>query len=99
MRRFGERGVARLVLHEIAHVIDFALVTDRRAAVLDAGTPPGYGCEAGVMGGCTSVPERFAESFAKWATSDIGVDLDVGYKVPPPSSLDDWGRPLAQLDG
>ena len=39
--------------------------------------------------------ERFAESFAKWATGDIGVDLYLGYKVPPPDDLAGWGAPLA----
>jgi hypothetical protein len=99
MRRFGERGVARLVLHELGHVVDFAIVPTAVERTLDAQTPQGYGCEEGMLGGCTSVPERFAESFAKWATNDIGVDLDLGYKVPPPSSLDDWGLPLVALAG
>ena len=41
--------------------------------------------------------ERFAESFAKWASGDIGVDLYLGYKVPPPDDLANWGAPLAAL--
>jgi hypothetical protein len=39
-----------------------------------------------------------AESFAKWALGDIGINLEIGYKVPPPSApLDVWGAPLARL--
>jgi hypothetical protein len=67
-------------------------------ATLQAGIPAGYGCEQGTSGACATAPERFAESFAKWATGDIGVDLYIGYKVPPPSpTLDAWGAPLARL--
>jgi hypothetical protein len=52
---------------------------------------PGYGA-------CANREERFAETFAKWAIGDIGVNLDIGYKVPPPSvALDVWGQPLARL--
>ena len=58
----------------------------------------GYGCDEGVSGACADEAERFAESFAKWALGDIGVNLEIGYKVPPPSApLDVWGAPLARL--
>jgi hypothetical protein len=98
MQRFGPRGVARTVLHELGHVVDFALVTDELAAALDAGIPRGLGCEQGKLGACAAPPERFAESFAKWALGDIGVNLDIGYKVPPPAApLSVWGAPLARL--
>ncbi len=96
--QLGERGVRRLVLHELAHVVDFALVTDALRTALDAGIPRGWECEGGNTGACSGVEERFAESFAKWAMSDIGVDLYIGYKVPPPGhGLDAWGEPLARL--
>jgi hypothetical protein len=96
--RYGPRGIQRTVLHELGHVVDFALVTDDVMAALDAGIPPGIGCDDGLLGGCASRQERFAESFAKWALDDIGVNLDIGYKVPPPSlPLDAWGAPLARL--
>jgi hypothetical protein len=66
--------------------------------VLDAGIPTGLGCDGGVSGACASRAERFAETFAKWALGDIGINLNVGYKVPPPRlPLDAWGAPLAQL--
>jgi len=97
-QRFGPRGVDRTVLHELGHVVDFALVTDDLAAALDAGIPRGWGCDDGQLGACAAPPERFAESFAKWALGDIGVNLDIGYKVPPPAApLSVWGAPLARL--
>jgi hypothetical protein len=96
--RYGRRGIDRVVLHELGHVVDHALVTDAVMARLQAGIPAGYGCDQGFAGACAAPAERFAESFAKWATGDIGVDLYVGYKVPPPGpTLDAWGAPLAAL--
>jgi hypothetical protein len=98
VQRFGARGVDRTVLHELGHVVDHALLTDDVTAALDAGIPAGWGCENGISGACASRQERFAESFAKWALSDIGVSLDIGYRVPPPAApLDVWGAPLARL--
>lgn len=98
VRRFGARGVDRTVLHELGHVIDHALLTDDVASALDAGIPAGWGCDDGISGACASREERFAESFAKWARGDIGVSLDIGYRVPPPAApLDVWGAPLALL--
>jgi len=97
-RNDGMRGVRRLVLHELAHVVDHALVPPALEAQLDAATPAGFGCDdGGRSGACAARPERFAESFAKWATGDIGVDIDLGYRVPPPTSLEHWGDPLAPL--
>ena len=94
----GMRGVRRLVLHELAHVIDDALVPTAMERELDAATPVGFGCDdGGRSGACAAREERFAESFAKWATGDIGVDIYLGYRVPPPSSLQHWGDPLAAL--
>lgn len=96
----GSRGADRLVLHELGHVVDFALVPDDVKATLDAGIPRGYGCDDGVTGGCAVREERFAESFAKWAMNDIGLRLNLGYRVLPPSlPLAVWGAPLAALAG
>jgi hypothetical protein len=96
--RYGERGIERLVLHELGHVLDDALLPDALIASLDAGIPSGWGCEQGTMGACADRDERFAETFAKWALGDIGVNLNIGYKVPPPAlPLDRWGSPLAKL--
>ena len=98
--RYGERGIQRVVLHELGHVVDHALVPDTLAAGLDAGIPTGLGCDEGTMGACADREERFAETFAKWALGDIGVNLDIGYKVPPPAlALSVWGAPLAALAG
>lgn len=96
-RTSGMRGLRRLVLHELAHVIDHALVPTDLEAELDAATPPGIGCDGANSGGCAARAERFAESFAKWATGDIGNDLYIGYRVPPPASLSGWGDPLAEI--
>jgi hypothetical protein len=96
--RFGARGIARVTLHELGHVVDHVLVPTAVERVLDAGIPRGYGCDDGVTGACASAGERFAETFAKWATGDIGFNLDVGYKIMPPTlPLEAWGAPLARL--
>ncbi|MEA2305047.1 MAG: hypothetical protein QOH43_2327, partial [Solirubrobacteraceae bacterium] len=84
--------------HELGHVVDRALVPATTAATLDAGIPRGWGCDDGVTGTCATTAERFAESFWKWASGDIGIGMWLGYKVPPPGpSLDAWGAPLAAL--
>jgi hypothetical protein len=93
-RRLGPRGVNRLVLHELGHVVDFALVPEDLNTRLDGGVPP---CLGGAQPGCDDPMERFAESFAKWAMNDIGLNLYIGYAVPPPTNLATWGEPLAQL--
>ena len=94
----GPRAVSRLVLHELAHVVDWTLVSDELLAELDAQVPEGWVCEEGRVGSCAAREERFAETFAKWATGDIGVDIYLGYKVPPPNvPLDAWGTPLSGL--
>ena len=92
----GERGTQRLVLHELGHVVDAVLVKRDLAAKLDASIPGGYGCDptAPAPIGCAPRAERFAETFSKWCTGDIGVNLPIGYKVAPPPSLDDWGAQL-----
>jgi hypothetical protein len=96
--QIGQPGVDRVVLHELGHVVDFALLPGELTTALDAGIPQGWGCEEGKLGSCTSREERFAESFAKWATGDIGVNIAAGYKVPPPGpTLDAWGAPLARF--
>ena len=97
-RANGLAGVRRLVLHELAHVVDHALVSPALQRELDAATPVGFGCDDnGLSGACAAREERFAESFAKWATGDIGVNINLGYRVPPPRSLEHWGDPLAAL--
>ena len=97
-QRYGQRGIDRVVLHELGHVLDHAIIPAALDAQLGAGIPAGYGCDQGFSGGCATPDERFAESFAKWATGDIGMDLYLGYKVMPPEpSLAAWGAPLERL--
>lgn len=100
-RTVGGRGVTRLVLHELGHVVDYVLVDDALAEELDAMIPAGVPCPAGTqLGSCAPVAERFAETFAKWAMgNDLGANLYIGYSVPPPSvGFDAWAAPLAELD-
>jgi hypothetical protein len=96
-RAAGQRAIDRLVLHELGHVVDGALVPDTLRDRMVAEVPRPYGCLDETSGSCAAPVEVFAESFAKWATGDIGVDLNLGYAVPPPADLRRWGAPLAAL--
>ena len=92
-RRLGPRGINRLVLHELGHVVDLALLAAGLRARLDAGIPPGLPCpSARAPARARRGAERFAESFAKWAMRDIGVNLYIGYAVPPPREPRGLGR-------
>jgi len=95
-RALGTPGTDRLVMHEFGHVVDFALTPAELDSRLDTMVPRGYGCDDGVSGACATVRERFAESFSKWATGDIGARAGavLGYRVPPPYDLEAWGRTL-----
>jgi hypothetical protein len=97
--RVGQRGFNRVVEHELGHVIDFALLNPALRAQLDAQIPAGVPCTGDVpTGSCAPREERFAETFAKWASGDIGVNAAYGgYAVPPPADLDAWGAPLAAI--
>ncbi|MEA2126757.1 MAG: hypothetical protein QOI80_3539 [Solirubrobacteraceae bacterium] len=99
LRSTGRRGISRLVLHELGHVVDFVLVPAALDARLDAAIPAGLPCPAGTpLGSCAPAEERFAETFAKWAMgNDIGANLYIGYAVPPPASFDAWAAPLVDL--
>jgi hypothetical protein len=93
----GPRAVQRVVLHELGHVVDFALLSDGLRTQLDGQFPSRYACPPQ---GCAGREERFAETFAKWSLGDIGASLYVGYAVPPPVvTLDRWGEPLAEWTG
>src|ERR1044071_1240770 len=67
----GERAIDRnmVVLHEFGHVIDYVLADDALVNSLDAGIPPAGTCNgtSDGIGACTAIPERFADTFAKWA--------------------------------
>jgi len=97
----GERAIDRnmVVLHELGHVVDYLLVDDTLVAELDAGIPLAGECRSStqVSGECTAVPERFADTFAKWALRGRFSLAGSGYGIPTPPSLEDWGRPLGRL--
>ena len=98
LQRMGERGLSRLVLHELGHVVDHALLDAGRQRALDAPIPTGYACGPGeVTSACATREERFAETFAKWASGDIGINVSLGYKVMPPGDLEAWGAGLSGL--
>jgi hypothetical protein len=98
MRIGGQPAMDRLVLHELGHVVDFTIVPEPLRLALDADLSPGYACPEPGLNACAEPAERFAETFAKWATGDVGVNLRMGYAAPPPRrSLEAWGRPLGQL--
>jgi hypothetical protein len=99
LRGSGERGVTRLVLHELGHVVDFALVPDDLKKQLDAGIPAGAPCPPGAkIASCAAREERFAETFAKWAMgNDFGANLYIGYAVPPPGNFEAWAAPVVRL--
>jgi hypothetical protein len=99
-RDAGARGITRLVLHELGHAVDHALVPAALAQQLDQQIPAGAPCPAGGhLASCAPREERFAETFAKWAMgNDLGANLYIGYAVPPPSvSFETWAAPLSQL--
>ena len=93
----GSRAADRatVLLHELGHVIDFALVPRALDASLDAGIPRGGPCGAAID--CDRPEERFADTFAKWALNGAVSAAGAGYGIAAPASLEDWGAPLAQL--
>jgi hypothetical protein len=97
----GERAIDRnmVVLHEFGHVIDYALADDALVNQLDAGIPPAGTCNgtSDGIGACTAIPERFADTFAKWALRGRFSLAGSGYGIPTPPSLEDWGMPLSRL--
>jgi hypothetical protein len=97
----GDRVLDRnvVVLHELGHVIDHMLVSDELVRELDRGIPRPQTCTPGseLIGPCTAVHERFADTFAKWALRGAVSLAGSGYGVPAPPSLEDWGAPLARL--
>jgi hypothetical protein len=93
----GDRALDRatVVLHELGHVIDFAIVPEELNAQLDEQIPRGGPC--GLAIDCELVEERFADTFAKWALRGAVAEIGAGYGIAMPASLEDWGAPLAQL--
>jgi hypothetical protein len=97
----GLRRIDRnvVVLHELGHVIDGALVPRAIDAELDAGIPRGSSCgsSGGPFGACAPAAERFADTFAKWSLGGAVSAVGAGYGIPNPPSLETWGSPLATL--
>ena len=84
-----------VVLHELGHVIDFALVPADINAQLDAQIPVGGPCGAAID--CDLPEERFADTFAKWALNGAVSEVGAGYGIAMPASIEGWGAPLAAL--
>jgi hypothetical protein len=93
----GERALDRatVVLHELGHVVDFALVPEALDGRLDAQIPQGGPCGEAID--CDLPEERFADTFAKWALNGAVSEVGAGYGIPTPASIEDWGAPLAEL--
>ena len=98
----GRRTMDRenVVMHELGHAIDHALVPQATNAALDRGIPRSGRCisDGGALSGsCAEVEERFADTFAKWALRGRVSAAGAGYGIASPASLEDWGAPLGLL--
>jgi len=95
----GERKIDRptVVLHELGHVVDAAVVPPDLRDELAAELPHTGACLTTDTGDCTSSIERFADTFAKWALRGAVSAVGSGYAVASPASLETWGTPLAGL--
>jgi hypothetical protein len=95
----GERKADRdkTVVHELGHVIDFALMPAGMRDQLAAQLPSSGTCFTADTGDCTAPEERFADTFAKWALRGAVSAYGAGYSTLSPASLETWGTPLAQL--
>ncbi len=95
----GSRKVDRqqAILHELGHVIDFELIPDAEMRTLADAIPSSGGCFMTERGDCTAPEERFADTFAKWALRGAVSRVGAGYGVMSPTSLEDWGAPLALI--
>jgi hypothetical protein len=93
----GDR--ATVVLHELGHVIDRALLDDPLRARLESSIPRTGSCGSlpEPRGDCAAPAERFADTFAKWSLRGAVSIVGAGYGVAAPASLEDWGAPLAAL--
>ena len=95
----GERQTDRsaVTIHELGHVVDFALVPNDLRDRLAAQVPRSGACPAGIAGDCAGPRERFADTFAKWALrGDLSL-TGAGYGLPAPASLEAWARRSAKL--
>ena len=94
----GSRRIDRdmVTLHELGHVIDFAILDDAVRDRLAAQVPKTGVCHA-QLADCATPQERFADTFAKWALRGAVSITGAGYSLPAPASLEDWGAPLSAL--
>lgn len=92
----GEPGVQYVIAHELGHVIDRVMLDPAAKERLDERIPRGLWCPRELRRtGCGGRPERFAHTFAKWATSwHPGISDRVS---APHSVYDGWGAPLSDL--
>jgi hypothetical protein len=95
----GDRKIDRttVVLHELGHVVDAAVVPPELRDELAAQLPQTGACLTADTGDCTAPAERFADTFAKWALRGAVSAVGAGYSVATPASLESWGMPLATL--
>jgi hypothetical protein len=102
LRSFDDEIRDHVIVHELGHVVDLALVPAALNDELDRAVPRLGGCTGEVEdAGCAPAEERFADTFAKWALDDpvvLSGVMSVGYRVAPPANLALWGEPLARLD-
>jgi hypothetical protein len=95
----GSRTIDRsaVTLHELGHIVDYALVPDDLRDRLAAQVPRSGVCPTRILADCAAPEERFADTFAKWALRGNVSLTGAGYSLPAPPSLEDWGAPLARL--
>ncbi len=95
----GMRANRELVLlHELGHVIDHALVPNSLRDRLAAEVPTSGFCQRDRLGDCAPPGEKFADTFAKWAyRGRVSFRYGAGYHLLEPPSLDAWGAPLTRL--
>jgi len=95
----GERKADRdtTVVHELGHVVDFALMPAALRDQLAEQLPASGTCFTADTGDCTAPEERFADTFAKWSLRGAVSAYGAGYGTLTPASLESWGAPLATL--
>jgi hypothetical protein len=95
----GTRQIDRdtIVIHELGHIVDFALVSDGLRDRLASRVPSTGVCLEAAFADCAPAKEKFADTFAKWALRGSVSMVGAGYSLPSPASLEDWGAPLSAL--
>ena len=88
-----ERNAA--VVHELGHIVDFALVDDAMLAQLDAGIPRGGGC--GLAVNCDAARRSGSRTRSRSGRCAARFSVGSGYGVPMPASIEGWGQPLGAL--